>query len=320
MTDPVAEPNPPPPPAPVRRRGRAALLLAIGLAVAGRGAAAALFWAPGLDIDAALGLVAVRDELQALAVRLDRLEAAQSGQSKAIANAGNADKSALAQLDQRLRALETKPPPAPPDLSGIQQQIAAVSTRLDALDKTVQARQAGDPTDAALALLALQIGEAVRIAHPFPAEYQEFAALAKSRPELAAAAAPLEQPAIDGVASRAVLARELHGLAGKVATVPPPPADDGWAGRAQLRGLVTIRRVDGAGQSPDRIALTAAEKAMAQGDLAGVVDAVRKLSDADAAKPWLRLATARLQVEEALHTLTTLLAARLGNAAADASR
>ncbi len=163
----------------------------------------------------------------------------------------------------------------------------------------------------------MQIGEAVRIAHPFPAEYQEFAALAKTRPELAAAAAPLEQAAIDGVASRAVLAHELHAVAGKVATVSPPAAEDGWTGRVwtQLRGLVTIRRVDGAGQSPDQIAMTTAEKAMAQGDLAGAVDSVRKLADVDAAKPWLRLATARLQVEEALHKITTLLAARLGNAA-----
>jgi hypothetical protein len=310
MTEPaVDEPSPPPPP-PVQRRGRAALLLAAGLAIVIAVIAVAVFWAPG-------GAPGKNDELQALATRLDQLEAAQSGQRVALANAGNADKTALGQLDQRLRALETKPPPPPPDLSGIQQQIAALSTRLDALDKTVQAREAGDPTDAALALLALQIGEAVRIAHPFPAEYQEFAALAKSRPELAAAAAPLEQPAIDGVASRAVLTRELRALAGKVATISPPPAEAGETGRiwAQLRGLVTIRRVDGAGQSPDETAMTAAEKAMAQGDLAGAVDSVRKLSDGDAAKPWLRLATARLQVEDALHKITTLLAARLGNAA-----
>ncbi|HEX3885641.1 MAG TPA: hypothetical protein VHW66_23515 [Stellaceae bacterium] len=317
IAEPVAGPALPPPPAPVQRRRRAALVLAIGLAVVVAVIAAAVFWTPELMSALPWGSSAKSDEVQALAARLDRVEAAQAGQSKALATAGSAEKSTLGQLDQRIHALETKPPPPPPDLSGIQQQIAGVSTRLDALDKTVQARQAGDPTDAALALLSLQIGEAVRIAHPFPAEYEEFAALAKTRPELAAAAAPLEQPAIDGVASRAVLARELHALAGKVATVAAPPAKDGWTGRvwAQLRGLVTIRRIDGAGQTPDQIAMTSAEKAMAQGDLASAVDAVRKLSDADTAKPWLQLATARLQVEEALHKITTLLAARLGNAA-----
>jgi len=321
MTDPIVEPSPepspPPPPEPVQRRGRAALLLAAGLAIVIAVIAVALFSVPGLMPALPWASPEKSDEVQALAARLGRVEAAQAEQGKALANAGNADKSALGQLDQRLHALESKPPPAPPDLSGIQQQIAAVSSRLDALDKTVQARHAGDPTDAALALLALQIGEAVRVAHPYPAEYEEFAALAKTRPEIAAAGAPLEQPAIDGVASRAVLAHELHALAAKVTTVSVFRATDGWTGWlwAQLRGLVTIRRTDGAGQSPDQIAVTAAEKAMGQGDLAGAVDAVRKLSDADAAKPWLRVATARLQVEEALHKITTLLAARLGNAA-----
>jgi hypothetical protein len=326
MTDPTPDPipDPTPEPAPVRRRHRAALTLALALGVLIVVIGASLFWAPGL-IPLLLWhgtrpAPQQSDPVASLAARLDRVEAAQSKESQAIAAAGNADKAALAPLDQRLRALETKPPPAPPDLSGIRQQIAALSGRIDALDKAVKAQQAGDPTDAALALVALQIGDAVRAARPCAAEYQAFAALAKNRPEIAAAAAPLEEPAATGVASHVVLTQEIHVLAAKIETVAPPPAKN-WRERVigLLRGLVTIRRIDGTGDSPDEAAIDAAEKALAQGDLAGAVAALGKLSGdhADAAKPWLQMAQARLGVENALHKVTALLAARLGSAAAD---
>jgi hypothetical protein len=332
MSDPVIEPNPEPnpeptlEPAPIRRRRGAALVLVLALAVLIVVIAASPFWAPGLVPLLPWGQTnrapapQQPDPLAALSARLDRVEATQSGERQAIAAAGNADKASLAQLDQRLRALETKPPPAPPDLSGIQGQIAALSGRIDGLDKTVKAQQSGDPTDAALALVALQIGEAVRAARPFAAEYQAFAALAKNRPEIAAAAAPLGEPATTGVAGRVVLTRELHALAAKIKTVAPPPAQN-WHERVvgQLRGLVTIRRIDGTGDSPDEAAIDAAEKALGQGDLAAAVAALGKLSgtNADAAKPWVQMAEARLGVENALHKVTTLLAARLGSATAD---
>jgi hypothetical protein len=328
MTDPLTtEPTPEPPePPPVQRRHRAALALAAGLAVLVIVIAASPIWAPGLMPLLPWGekKPAVRqpDPVAALAARVDRLEAAQSGEKQAIAAAGSADKASLARLDQRLTALENKPPPPPPDLSGIQQQIATLSDRVAALDKTVKAQQAADPTDAALALVTLQIGDAVRAGRPFAAEYQAFTAVAKNRPEIAKAAAPLEEPAATGIASRVVLTRELHVLATKIETVAPPPAKN-WRERvvAQLRGLVTIRRIDGADSTPDEAAVDTAQKALAQGDLDAAVAAVGKLSgtNAEAAKPWLQMAKARLGVENALHKITTLLAARLGSAAADKS-
>jgi hypothetical protein len=330
VSDPTPETAPEPisEPGPVQRRRRAVLALGIGLAVLIVViAATSPFWAPRLMPLLSGGeekpAAQQPDPVAALATRVDRLEAAQPGERQAIAAAGNADKAALARIDQRLTVLENKPPPPPPDLSGIQQQLATLSGRVDTLDKAVKAQQAADPTDAALALVTLQIGEAVRTARPFAAEYQAFVALAKNRPEMAKAAAPLEEPSATGVASRVVLTQQLRTLAKKIETVAPPPAKN-WRERvvAQLRGLVTIRRVDGSSDSPNQAAADKAQKVLAQGDLAGAVAALGKLSgdDAAAAKPWRQLADVRLQVEEALHKVTTLLAARLGHAAADASR
>src|SRR5205823_12477554 len=88
--------------------------------------------------------------------------------------------------------------------------------------------------------------EPIQVPRPFAAEYDAFPALARVRPDIAAAAAPLAESAKNGVASRAVLAQRLHALAGSIATAEAPPADPDWGDKAwaRLRGLVTIRRID----------------------------------------------------------------------------
>jgi hypothetical protein len=150
----------------------------------------------------------------------------------------------------------------------------------------------------------------------------------------------LAEPAKTGVAGRAVLAKRLRELAGAIATAKAPektpasaPADaDGgpasdWVDQAliRLRGLVTVRRVDGAaprqpGGRPET-AVNAAELALAGGDLEGAVDALDTLAgpSAEAAGPWLRMARERLAVEAVLNRAEALLVARLGTAKAPAT-
>jgi hypothetical protein len=231
----------------------------------------------------------------------------------------------IAELRQQVKALEAKPAPTPPELTDIRQQVqqlnsanADLGNRVAALEKGEQAQSAADPTDTSLLLAVLQIREALETARPFAAEYDALAAPAKSRPDIAAAAAPLAEPAKSGVASRAVLIERLRALRGAIATAQPAPAEGDWAARAwgQLRGLVTIRRVDGAGQSAAEAAVGAAERALAAGDLAGSVAVLEGLTgpSADAARPWLQMARQRLAAEEALHRVQSLLVARLGPA------
>src|SRR5207253_3247727 len=107
-------------------------------------------------------------------------------------------------------------------------------------------------------------------------------------------------------------------IAGAIATAEAPPTDPDWSDKvlARLRGLVTIRRIDGAGQSEPEAAVSAAERALAGGDLAGAVAALGRLAgpSAEAARPWLQMARQRLAVEAALHRVEELLTARLGAA------
>jgi hypothetical protein len=88
---------------------------------------------------------------------------------------------------------------------------------------------------------------------------------------------------------------------------------------ARLRGLVTIRRIDGAVERPpgdgSKPPPNAAALALAGGDLEGAVGALDKLSgaSAEAVQPWLRMAKQRLAVEAALHRIEALSVARLGS-------
>ena len=246
-------------------------------------------------------------------------------QLQALENRPAAAAGDIAELRQQVKALEAKPAAAPPELTEIRQQVqqltatnADLGKRVATLEKGEQAQSAADPTDTTLLLAVLQIREAIETARPFAAEYDALAALAKARPDIATAAAPLAEPAKSGVASRAVLIERLRALRGAIATAQPAPADRDWATRAwgQLRGLVTIRRVDGAGQSAAEAGVSAAERALAAGDLPGAVTALDGLtgSAAEAARPWRQMAGQRLAAEEALHRVQSLLVARLGPA------
>jgi hypothetical protein len=249
---------------------------------------------------------------------LDRRIAAL--ESKPLASAGD-----VAELRQELKSLENRPTASAGDVGEVRQLLEKLTAaggelnrRIAALEKAEQAQSVADPTDTALLLAVLRIREAIEVARPFAAEYEAVAALARNRPDIAAAAAPLAERAKSGVASRGVLAQRLHALAGTIATAEAPPADDDWGERAwaRLRGLVTIRRIDGAGQSAPEAALSVAERSLAAGDLAGAVAALDPMSGpaAEAARPWLQMARQRLAVEAALHQVEGLLVARLGAA------
>jgi hypothetical protein len=258
------------------------------------------------------------DKTADLAARLDHLEnAGKDDQRQAASALGEVQK-----LDQRLAALEAKPAAAPAELGDLNQQFEkiagaanALSGRLDTIEKTVRAQAGADATDTGLLLVLLQMRDAVAAGRPFTAEYDAFAALSHERNDIAAAAAPLAGVAAQGVAGRDVLRERLDALAGDITNAEPAPAATDWQGQAwaRVRSLVTIRRVAGAGQSTAETAVGAAQRALAQGDIGTAIAKLESLTGAraDAAKPWLQMAHARLTVEPALRRTEQLLTARL---------
>ncbi len=241
----------------------------------------------------------------------------------------------LQEVDRRVGALEAKPTAPAAAIAEIRQQVAGLAssvadltTRIEAIDKAVHSQAAGDPTDIALVLALLQIRDGVEAGRPFAAAYDALIALAGARPEIAAAAAPLAEPAKTGLPGRPVLAKRLRDLAGAIAAAKAPAitpastdkAPPAWTDQAlaRLKGLVTIRRIGEPEAGPpgasSAAAVTAAESALGGGDLEGAIGALDALSDApgEAARPWLQMAKERLAAETALQRIEALLVARLG--------
>ena len=236
------------------------------------------------------------------------------------ASSGEFDK-----VREQVRTLEAKSAAAPVDLIDIRQQLqqlaatsADLAKHVAALEKGEQTQSASDPTDTGLLLAVLQIRDAIDTGRPFAAEYDALASLAKSRPDVSAAAAPLADPAKSGVATRIVLIERLRALSGAIVTAQPNSAGEDWAARAsaQLRSLVTIRRVDGSGRSASEAAVGVAERSLAAGDLAAAISAIEGLTGpaAEAGRPWLQMARQRGEAEEALHRVQAIVVARLGPA------
>jgi hypothetical protein len=272
----------------------------------------------------------INSALSVLARRVDHLEAAASAdhQTEGAVAAARAE---MQQLEQRLAGIETQ------SASRMASQAAAVQNteqefsrlgkaeadladRVAALEREAQVQAVGELRAAGmLALLLGEMREAIEQARPFPTEFNAFVRLARDT-DLAAAAEPLAEPARNGAASRAVLAKRLGELAGQVAAASDPAGDSDWGAQAlaRLRSLVTIRRIDGPSRTGPEAAVSAAQATLARGDLAGAVAALEPLTgaNAQAAQPWLRMARERLRTEATVDHLQELLTARLGSSSA----
>ena len=270
---------------------------------------------PSLDTDA------INSAVSALGRRVDQLEAAAKQDLGPI-------RAGVQQLDQRLAAIETQSAARmasdtaaskdlQQELSRIGKAEGDLADRVAALEREAHSQNNTDlRADGMAALLLGQMREAIEQARPFPAEYDAFIRLAQD-PHLAAAAQPLAEPARNGVASRAVLVKGLAELAGQMTAAGEPAVKSDWREQtlARLRGLVTIRRIDGSSHTGSDGAVGTAQAALARGDLAGAVAALEPLTgaDAQAARPWLFMARERLAAETALDHIQELLTERLAS-------
>ena len=277
-----------------------------------------------------LDLDPIKSALAAQAQRIDRLQAALAANNQGQAVAA-ADKTALQQLTQRIAALESQSAAQAAGKTAesgkLEQEVARLSTgaadlgdRLSALERRVSVQRSTDRTGTALLLAVLQMREAIEEARPFPAAYGAFKGLAHDDPVLLAGAAPLAEAARDGVASPVVLLRRLNDLAGEIARAGKPAGKSRWWEQAldRIRRLVTIQRIGVAAHAGPEAAVSAAQSALAGGDLAAAVSALGPLNgtNTEMAQPWLRMARDRLAAEAALAHLQELLAVRLGSTSA----
>lgn len=265
------------------------------------------------------------ESIAAANARLDKLAAETDALKQSLAEAQAASHGTQQKLDELGRSL----PPA-----GIADQVAKVEAMLrllnGALDQltpkvdAMQARLAAleakkeNPDAAARAALGLALANLARAADgpgSFKAELDAVATFLPNEPELAG----LAPVAARGAVTRAQLKEDFPAIAQSVFDAERRATSDSLWARfiANARSLVTVRRTgELTGDSTEAI-IARMEKRLKLDDLAGAADDGVKLKGpaAEAMKPWLDKAQARIATDRLLRDLSANVAERLSTAA-----
>lgn len=217
-------------------------------------------------------------------------------------------------IEQKLSQLANQPNEAgaTPDLTAVQSKLQDQAAAQDKLDQRLGALEArvANLSDDPQRLLLISLGQlsaAIETSRPYAGELGSAEALASKRPDILAQLKTLDAASSVGIPGAAVLARQFSQDVAPAmlrAGADSNAAADSWWQRvlARLRSLVVIRRTDADGQQsadPVVAAVSTAEAALDQGDVAGAVGTIEALP-ADTrtpAQPWLVLAHKRLDAE-----------------------
>jgi hypothetical protein len=131
--------------------------------------------------------------------------------------------------------------------------------------------------------------------------------------------APLARHASTGVPTADALRRDFSEVARRVTSAGSGGDETGWLGGVmrRLSNIVTVRPVgEAAGGNDAGSTVARAEARLEAGNLAGAVAALEGLRGpaAEAARPWLERARARLAAQRALSDLSARATARLSTA------
>lgn len=155
---------------------------------------------------------------------------------------------------------------------------------------------------AALALAVGQAETALNAGRPYRAALDRLVGIAPDDQLILDGVSALYARSDDGIPGRPALQRRFIELAPQIDRALADTGGDSWVDRAwhSLSTLVTVRRKDGAEASP----VSRAETALADGDLAGVVDAFGSAGSLGAAgDAWLENIRARVAAENEIEAL-----------------
>lgn len=263
----------------------------------------------------------------AFASRLDDLE----GQAKTLSQSIDALSKTAARIEDRLAALESAqtrvPDPVQQELddiagrldrltSGSEERDAGLNKRLDGIGKAMdglksrvtQLEERPIQTGEKIAALALAVGQlesALDSGRPYRSAMNRLYAVAGDDPVIAdsKAMSALIPWADQGIPDRSELRSRFREIMPEIDRALARTADDNWLESVwnSIRGLVTIRRIDG---TEDTSPVGRAEAAMDRGDLAAAAAAFKGIGslgpDGDA---WLSLVRKRLEAEQAIREL-----------------
>ena len=230
----------------------------------------------------------LRSSIDSLSTAVARLQAdlkstaaAQKDATVSVQDAVSALKTTLADVESRLKAIETRPP--------------ATGEKI-----------------AAMAVSAGQLETAVDTGKPYTGPLASMRALAKDDAPIASALAKLDSGAATGVPTLAALSRDFADIAPGLMPAPAPEQAAGWTEtlRNKALSLVNMRPI---GEGGDSSPVTRAERALARDDLAAAVAAVGGLDGPAVA--WREKAQRRLDADAALAEVRAQIVDRLATQA-----
>ncbi|MCE9648297.1 MAG: hypothetical protein K8R18_01615 [Parvibaculum sp.] len=275
------------------------------------GAAEEKISAAAQDADGAAAASARLDKVEADAAALkqslgDMSAATQASQqkldemAKAMPPADIADQ--IGRLDAIVKALNTALDTLTPKINEMEMRVAALEAKKD------------DPDAAARAALGLALSNLSRAATgpgPFKGELDVVASFLPKEPELAA----LRDAAASGVPTEASLKARFPVLVQNVLDAERQAASDGLFQRfvANARKLITVRRTGEITGTDTDAVLARMEERLKLDDLPAAVVEAKGLTGAaaEAAKPWLKDAQARVATTQLLRDLTAHVTTRL---------
>lgn len=209
----------------------------------------------------------------------------------------------------RIKKLEEASPPAP----GLGAEDAVPRQVIDDLISRVRGLEGVDnrvPVSRQAMVLAINhLRESLRGSAPFAQSLEALKTMGGTSPEIRAALAAVEVYADTGIADVQALRLSLDQLAAKIGQSVKSDRDEGLVGGlwARLSGLVEIRRTDVPPAPGNRWSpvVGKARNTLAANDLAGAVRVLEALQGdaAEAARPWLERARARLAAERTMAVL-----------------
>lgn len=252
--------------------------------------------------DRVQSLDALPKQVQTLAGRVQALE-----QTPAAPSVAPEKVDALqGKLDAVAGKLDGEVSKSAEDVIRLETRLASVESRLQELTKALENSRSGRERAGAFLLAANQLAATAATSAGFGTELEALRAIVPPDGATSQALATLDKHA-GGIPSQAMLRARFKATASAAVRASMVGSNEGLLGQTlnRVASLVTIRRTDiTEGDGLDAL-LNRADAALAAGDLAAAIDAVKKLdgAPAKAAAAWLADAEARAAVDGAVRAL-----------------
>lgn len=195
-------------------------------------------------------------------------------------------------------------------------QAQTLTERMDKVESQVSERRVADLRNEAVVLAVGQLRQQTQTAHPFDKQIAALRAMAGEDPMLVPLLDRIQDGAEAGVPTREELRAELTRIAPEIVRSAKVGDGSSWLNQAMYRvsSVISIRRVGANAKGDGANAAVARAEAMVDADdVAGAVASLKPLTGlaGEVARPWVRAAERRMELDAAAEEMSRLMIDRL---------